>query len=122
MESLDHIRDEILHLVKAATSRDALEQVRVAILGKKGRVTALLKGLASLDPDARRERGAALNLLKDDVEAAIGHATRRLENEALEEQLPRERLDVTLPLRAEPARGIQHQRLTVNEVVAIFYA
>ena len=108
MESLDHIRDEILHLVKAATSRDALEQVRVAVLGKKGRVTALLKGLASLDPDARRERGAALNLLKDDVEAAIGHATRRLENEALGQQLIRERIDVTLPVRAEPEIGRAH--------------
>src|SRR5260370_279233 len=120
MDSLDHIRDEILHLVKAATSRDALEQVRVAILGKKGRVTALLKGLASLDPDARRERGAALNLLKDDVEAAIGHATRRLENEALEEQLARERIDVTLPVRAEPERRIHPLSQTINEVVAIF--
>jgi phenylalanyl-tRNA synthetase alpha chain len=54
MESLDQLRDEILHLIKAATSRDALEQARVAILGKKGRVTALLKGLATLDPEARR--------------------------------------------------------------------
>src|SRR5437868_4215112 len=62
MESLDQLRDEILHLIKAATSRDALEQARVAILGKKGRITALLKGLASLDPEARRERGAALNI------------------------------------------------------------
>src|SRR5258707_13052288 len=116
MDSLDHIRDEILHLVKAATSRDALEQVRVAILGKKGRVTALLKGLASLDPDARRERGAALNLLKDDVEAAIGHATRRLGNEALEEQLAPPPIDVTLPVVAAPQGRINPLRQTIKQV------
>src|SRR5260370_25093434 len=120
MESLDHIRDEILHLVKAATSRDALEQVRVAVLGKRGRDAALLKGLASLDPEARRERGAALNLLKDDVEAAIGHATRRLENEALGQQLARERIDVTLPVRAEPEGRIHPLSQTIDEIVAIF--
>ncbi|HKW53527.1 MAG TPA: phenylalanine--tRNA ligase subunit alpha [Stellaceae bacterium] len=120
MESLDQLRDEILHLIKAATSRDALEQVRVAILGKKGRVTALLKGLGTLDPDARRERGAALNVLKDDVEAAIGHATRRLENEALGQQLGRERIDVTLPVRAEPEGRIHPLSQTINEIVAIF--
>ncbi|HWG78849.1 MAG TPA: phenylalanine--tRNA ligase subunit alpha [Stellaceae bacterium] len=120
MESLDQLRDEILHLIKAATSRDALEQARVAILGKKGRVTALLKGLATLDPEARRERGAALNVLKDDVEAAIGHATRRLESEALGQQLARERIDVTLPVRAEPQGRIHPLSQTINEIVAIF--
>jgi len=120
MESLDQLRDEILHLIKAATSRDALEQARVAILGKKGRVTALLKGLATLDPEARRERGAALNVLKDDVEAAIGHATRRLESEALGQQLARERIDVTLPVKAEPEGRIHPLSQTINEIVAIF--
>jgi phenylalanyl-tRNA synthetase alpha chain len=120
MESLDQLRDEILHLIKAATSRDALEQARVAILGKKGRVTALLKGLATLDPEARRERGPALNVLKDDVETAIGHATRRLESEALGQQLARERIDVTLPVRAEPEGRIHPLSQTINEIVAIF--
>ena len=120
MESLDQLRDEILHLIKAATSRDALEQARVAILGKKGRVTALLKGLAALDPEARRERGAALNVLKDDVEAAIGHATRRLESEALHQQLARERIDVTLPVKAEPEGRIHPLSQTIDEIVAIF--
>jgi len=86
-ESLDHIRDEILRLVKQATSPDALEQIRVAALGKKGQVTALMKSLGGLDPEARRSQGAALNRLKDEVETAIGHAARRLEDAALAARL-----------------------------------
>jgi phenylalanyl-tRNA synthetase alpha chain len=120
MESLDHIRDEILRLVKQATSRDALEQIRVAALGKKGQVTALMRSLGGLDPEARRSRGAELNRLKDEVETAIGHAARRLEDAALTERLASERIDVTLPVRAEPEGRIHPISQTIDELVAIF--
>jgi phenylalanyl-tRNA synthetase alpha chain len=120
MESLDHIRDEILRLVKQATSRDALEQIRVAALGKKGQVTALMRSLGGLDAEARRTRGAELNRLKDEVESAIGHAARRLEDAALAERLASERIDVTLPVRAEPEGRIHPISQTIDELVAIF--
>jgi phenylalanyl-tRNA synthetase alpha chain len=120
MESLDHIRDEILRLIKGAVSLDALEQVRVAALGKKGRVTALMKGLAGLDPEARRQHGADLNRLKDEVETAIGHATRRLEDEALRARLAGERIDVTLPVRADRDGRLHPISQTIDELVAIF--
>jgi phenylalanyl-tRNA synthetase alpha chain len=120
MESLDHIRDEILRLIKQATSPDALEQVRVSALGKKGQVTALMKSLAGLDSEARRERGAALNRLKDEVEQAIGHATRRLEDDVLKARLKGERIDVSLPVRAEGDGRIHPLSQTVDEIVAIF--
>ncbi len=120
MESLDHLRDEVLRLIKAAASLDALEQVRVALLGRKGRVTELLKGLGGLEAEARRERGAALNRLKDEVEAAIGHASRRFEDEALGARLAGERLDITLPVRAENDGRIHPLSQTIDEIVAIF--
>ena len=120
MESLDHLRDEILRLIKAATSPDALEQIRVGALGKKGQVTALMKGLGGLDPEARRHRGAALNRLKDEVEAAIGHAARRLEDETLRQRLAGERIDVTLPVKAESEGRIHPLSQTIDEIVAIF--
>jgi phenylalanyl-tRNA synthetase alpha chain len=120
MESLDHIRDEILRLIKSAVSREALDHIRVAALGKKGQVTALMKSLAGLDPEARRAHGAALNRLKDEVEGAIGHAARRLDDEALTARLAGERLDVTLPVRAETEGRIHPLSQTIDEVVAIF--
>ncbi|HYM04832.1 MAG TPA: phenylalanine--tRNA ligase subunit alpha, partial [Stellaceae bacterium] len=89
-------------------------------LGKKGRITALMKGLAGLDPEARRQRGAALNRLKDEVEEAIGHAARRLEDETLRQRLIGERVDVTLPVRAESDGRIHPLSQTIDEVVAIF--
>ena len=62
MENLDHIRDELLGLIAAAPEPDALEQIRVGALGRKGRVTELLKSLGSLDPEQRKGPLDALRL------------------------------------------------------------
>jgi len=120
MESLDHLRDEILRLIKQAASREALEQARVAVLGRKGRITELMKGLGALDGEARRERGQALNRLKGEVEEAIGHAQRRLEDAALKARLAQERVDVSLPVRAEGEGRVHPLSQTIDEIVAIF--
>jgi phenylalanyl-tRNA synthetase alpha chain len=120
MESLDHLRDEILRLIKQAASREALEQARVAVLGRKGRITELMKGLGALDGEARRERGQALNRLKGEVEEAIGHAQRRLEDAALKARLAQERVDVGLPVHAEGAGRVHPLSQTIDEIVAIF--
>ena len=58
MNDLDGIRSELLDAVGAAGSREALEQVRVAALGRKGRITDLMKGLGALDADSRKSAGA----------------------------------------------------------------
>ena len=120
MDSLDQIRDQILRQVEAAANRDALEEARVAALGRKGVVTELLAGLRTLASEQRRERGAALNRLKDEVEAAIRNASARLEGAALAERLKTERIDVTLPVKAEPDGRIHPISQTMDEVIAIF--
>jgi phenylalanyl-tRNA synthetase alpha chain len=120
MESLDQIRDDILRLVGDAQTADALAQVRVTALGRSGTVTELMKGLRALDPDARRERGADLNRLKDEIEAAILAAQQRLEGAALQQRLVNERIDMTLPVRAEAEGRIHPISQTIDEVVAIF--
>ena len=120
MESLDPIRDEILRLVKAALSRDALEQVRVGALGRKGSITEMMKGLGAIDAAERKERGAALNRLKGEVEAALGEAGARLEGAALTERLKVERIDVTLPVKGDSDGRIHPISQTLDEVVSIF--
>ena len=120
MESLDPIRDEILRLVKGAMSRDALEQVRVGALGRKGSITEMMKGLGAIDAAERKERGAALNRLKGEVEAALGEAGARLEGTALTERLKVERIDVTLPVKADSDGRIHPISQTLDEVVSIF--
>ncbi|HUB94567.1 MAG TPA: phenylalanine--tRNA ligase subunit alpha [Stellaceae bacterium] len=120
MESLDQIRDEILRLVHDAETGAALEQVRVAALGRSGSVTELMKGLRALDPDARRQRGADLNRLKDEIEAAIVAVQQRLDGAALKERLASERIDMTLPVRAEAEGRIHPISQTIDEIVSIF--
>jgi phenylalanyl-tRNA synthetase alpha chain len=122
MESLDHIRDELLRLVKDAGDLGALEQIRVGALGRKGRLTALLKELGGLAPDARKARGAELNRLKDQIEAALAAVHARLSNQALDARLAQERVDVTLPVEAAPPGRIHPVSQTTDEIVAIFAA
>ena len=71
MENLDALREELLSAVGGADSLDVLEELRVSALGRKGRVTELMKGLGGLDPDERRAAGQALNAVKTAVSDAI---------------------------------------------------
>jgi phenylalanyl-tRNA synthetase alpha chain len=118
--TIEEIRDGILRGVEAAKSRDALEEVRVASLGRNGNFTALMKEIGTLPANERRERGAALNRLKGEIEAAIEAAAQRLAGEELSNRLKTERIDVTLPVKAEAEGRIHPISQTIDEVVAIF--
>ncbi|MGH7091311.1 MAG: phenylalanine--tRNA ligase subunit alpha [Stellaceae bacterium] len=120
MSELDEVRDGIIRAVAAAESREALEAERVAALGRKGVVTELMKGLGALDPAARRDRGQALNRLKEEVEAALAAAAEHVEGVALAERLKTERIDVTLPVTPESPGRIHPISQTMDEVIAIF--
>jgi len=120
MESLDSIRDEWLRQITATASLDALEQIRVAALGRNGQVTGLLKGLGSLAPEERKARGAAVNKLKDEIEQALGEAKARLDQASLDRRLAEERIDMTLPVKAENDGRIHPISQTIDELIAIF--
>ena len=98
-DDLAALRHEIATAVAAAAALPDLEEIRVAALGKKGRITELMKTLGSLPPEARKERGAALNVVKDEIAAAIDARQKNLATAALGEKLARESIDVTLPAR-----------------------
>jgi phenylalanyl-tRNA synthetase alpha chain len=119
-KELDPLRKEILHAVSQAESRDQLEQVRVGALGRKGRVTQLMKTLGTLEVDARRAAGAALNRLKDEVEAAITAAADKLMHKDIERRLAGERVDVTLPVEIGGAGRVHPISQTTDELTAIF--
>jgi phenylalanyl-tRNA synthetase alpha chain len=106
----------------AAADLRAWEAVRVNVLGRNGRLTALLKELGKTPPEQRRERGAALNRLKDDLAAAIETRRAALEASELDAKLAEEKLDVTLPPRPEPQGLIHPISRTEEEIAAIFGA
>lgn len=111
-EMIDRLRSEASAAIAAAGDDAALEAVRVAVLGRKGSLTGLLRGLKDLDEAARREAGAALNVLKDELAAAI---------DARQAELGGGRpaassgYDLTLPGRAPAPAGSRHPLLIVLE-------
>src|SRR6185312_4821656 len=120
MDDLERLRDETLRDVAAAVSTDAIEAIRVAVLGRSGTLTAQMRGLGALAPEARRETGAALNRLKDEIAEALTEATARLGGAARAARLAGEREDVTLPVPPDTTGRIHPISQTIDEIVAIF--
>ena len=114
------LREETLAAIAAAGDPAALEAVRVAALGRNGRVTGLMKTLGALAPDQRKTAGARFNALKDEVAAAIDRRKATLEETALAGRLESERIDVSLPARLEAQGSIHPLSQTIDEVCAIF--
>lgn len=120
MENLEALSEELVAAAAGADSLDALEQIRVAALGKKGRITGLMKSLGGMTPDERKAAGAALNAVKDAVAAALEARREALQDAALDARLAAERVDVTLPARPETEGRIHPISQTMDEVTAIF--
>jgi phenylalanyl-tRNA synthetase alpha chain len=113
--------------IAAAADLRTLDAVRVAVLGKNGTLTGLLKGLGAVAPELRRERGAAVNRVKAAIEATLEARRTVLEEASLDARLAAERVDVTLPPRpSAPGTaadgGIHPISRTIEELTAIFGA
>ncbi|GAB4227244.1 MAG: phenylalanine--tRNA ligase subunit alpha [Methyloligellaceae bacterium] len=119
---LDKLQSELLEAIASAQDPAALEDVRIAALGKKGRVSQLMKGLGKLAPEERKAFGQAVNTLKDTVGAALAARKAELEAAALAQRLATETADITLPVRPGPlAQGRIHPVSQVwDELTEIF--
>ena len=106
--------------IRAAPTLEALDALKVRLLGKKGELTRALKGLKNLPPEERREQGRALNEAKRALEAAIEERRQALKAAALEERLKKEALDVTLPGTPFPAGNLHVLDQLMLELVGIF--
>jgi phenylalanyl-tRNA synthetase alpha chain len=111
----------IVALVDSAESIPALEEARVALLGKKGEITGLLKQLGGLAPEERAAFGARVNVLKQEAEARIAERKALLEARAEEDALARGWVAVTAPAEDAPRLGRLHPiTLLLEEVVDHF--
>jgi phenylalanyl-tRNA synthetase alpha chain len=122
MTDIAKLETEILSAVAAAGDETAVEAVRVAALGKNGSVTALLKTLGGMTQDERKDKGPAINGLKDQVNAAITARKDAFKGAALDARLATETVDVTLPVRETPAEAgrIHPISQVIDELTAIF--
>ena len=119
---LETLKAELLAQISAAGDLGQLEAVRVAALGKKGRIAEQMSKLATLPPEERKAFGAANNAVKEAVSASLEARKVDLEAAALDARLANERADVTLPVRPGPeALGRIHPVSQVfDECVEIF--
>src|SRR5580704_15406459 len=122
VSNLATLEQNILAEIAAAGDEAALEAVRVAALGKKGSISALLATLGKMSPDERKERGPLINGLKDRITAAITARREALKGAALEARLAAEMVDVTLPLPEAPAEAgrIHPISQVMDELTTIF--
>jgi len=98
------------------------DAIRIAVLGRNGKLTALLRDMGKIPAEQRRERGAALNRLKDALTAAIEARRVALESAELDARIAGERLDITLPPRPRAGGLIHPISRTMEEIAAIFGA
>ena len=119
-QELQRIKEVALTAIKAATDQQVLQDVRVKYLGKKGEVTALLKGLGKLSPEERPKMGALVNAVRQALEEEIDALKTSMEVAAMNARLEEEKIDITLPGRA-PKTGHIHPLTTVNEMIEDFF-
>ena len=119
MDDLEQLRSDLLARIEAA-GLGSLETLRVETLGRRGRVTALMKDLGTLAPEDRRAAGQALNALKTAIAEAIDARRAALAAGALDSRLDAETIDVSLPPRPEPEGRIHPISQAIEEIVAIF--
>jgi phenylalanyl-tRNA synthetase alpha chain len=113
---VDTAREEIAR----ASNIEDLEQIRVRLLGKKGEITAQLKALGGMDPEARRSAGAKINEAKEAITALLEARRAALESESLAAQLASDTVDVTLPGRGQTIGGLHPVTRVRRRIEQIF--
>ena len=120
MEHLSTLVDEARTAIQAAEDVQTLDEVRVRFLGKKGEITALLKGLGKLSPEERPKAGETINEAKQLLSGELDARRNTLETAALNARLAAERVDVTLPGRGEPVGGLHPVTRTLERIESFF--
>ena len=121
-DDINRLRSELTAAITAAVDQASLETARIAALGKKGSVSALLATLGSMAAEARKTAGPAINGLKTEIASLLEERARLINEKALADRLAAETVDVTLPVRPAPTtQGRIHPISQVwDEITAIF--
>ena len=120
MELVDNIVMQARAEIAECDDPKLLDEIRVRYLGKKGKVTTLLKSLGSLEPEKRRGFGQAVNTAKVELADLVVVKKSRLESRRLTERLSRERIDVTLPGRGEARGGLHPVTRAMQRIIELF--
>ena len=122
MEQLQQILNQALQQFAVISDEAELEQVKARYLGKEGSLTALLKGLGKLSNEERPAAGAKINVVKQQIEAALQARRDALQHAKLAQKLAAESLDVTLPGRGASTGGLHPITLTLQRIEQLFHS
>lgn len=120
LQEISRLEAEAKTELRQISELQALKALKVEFLGKKGRVTGLLKQLGSLSTEERPLVGKQINLLKSYLETECDSRLASLENESLLKNIQEESIDVTLPPRMVPFGSIHPITKTLNELIDVF--
>ncbi len=119
-EKLQNIREEAIKAIEAADMPEELNEARIRFLGKKGELTALLKGMKDIAPEERPRAGQLVNETRKEIERILEESKVKMERTLREERMKREVLDVTLPARKNRIGHRHPNTIALEEVERIF--
>ncbi len=119
-EELMALKERFQERIDSIDSMDALQELKVAYFGKKGELTALLKGLGKLSAEERPVIGALVNTVRGELEEVVNKVTAELEERALQNKLAAEQIDITLPGRSV-RKGHIHPLHQINREIEEFF-
>ncbi|NTZ43651.1 phenylalanine--tRNA ligase subunit alpha [Altererythrobacter sp. SALINAS58] len=120
MADIDQLRADAMAQIAASDSLEALDQTRVAFLGKQGSISLLMKTLGKMSPEERQSEGPRLNSLRGDVTDATAAKKAALETAALDARLASERVDLSLPAPETPQGSVHPVSQVMDELAEIF--
>lgn len=119
-EKLKNIQDEALKAIEAADAPEKLNDVRVKYLGKKGELTAVLKGMKDVAPEDRPKVGQMVNETRETIEKVLEESKVKMERALRAKQLKNEVIDVTLPSKKNMVGHRHPNTIALEEVERIF--
>jgi phenylalanyl-tRNA synthetase alpha chain len=120
MVEIEALTNRAVSDIAAADAHDALESLRIQLLGKQGSVTALLKSLGAMPADQRKAAGEAINRAKESIADAVAERRAQLDEAGLQARLASERIDITLPGRRSERGSLHPVTRALERIVDIF--
>ena len=119
-EQLKNIQTSVLEELKGIEDSASLEQLRVRVLGKKGELTSILRGMGQVAPEMRPMVGQWVNEARATIENAIAEAQSAIQKKEKEKRLEKEAIDVTLPVNERSAGSLHPMTMVLEELFDIF--
>ena len=119
-EKINEILERTLEELKSANDSQSLDAVRVRVLGKKGELTSILRGMGQVAADMRPKIGQWVNEAREKLEEAIGEAQKKIAERELEKRLENEKVDVTMPVEGRSAGSLHPMSIVLEQLLDIF--